>query len=676
MSMDRNYRMSGKQLGQALLGSVLKLHPVRMAGNPVLFVVEGATALVLLTIAFPAVFHAEGRQGYNTFVFLVLLFTVLFANFAEALAEGRGRAHADALRRTRTSAQAKRLRKDGTVQLVAASELRRKDVILIEQGDIVPGDGEIVDGAAVIDESAVTGESTPVLKRANSDFSSVTGGTLVVSDAVKVRITADPGETFLDRMIRLVEGAKRQKSPNEVALNTLLVVFTLVFLIVVVTLGPIAAYVGVKIETSTLIALLVCLIPTTIGGLLSAIGIAGMSRVTRFNVVAMSGRAVEAAGDVGTVILDKTGTITYGNRQAFRFVPLAGVDVNELAHAAVCTSMHDETPEGRSVLDYAKRIRFAWKDGEFEGGEIVPFTAESRMSGLVLERASYYKGAAPEIKAHVLELGGDYPPQADEIHEAIAKEGGTPLAVCRNRRVLGFIYLKDTIKPGLKEKLAELREMGIKTIMCTGDNRLTAETIAREAGVDEFVAECKPDEKIRVVLAEQAQGKLVAMTGDGTNDAPALAQADVGIAMNSGTTAAKEAANMINLDSDPAKLIPVVLTGKQLLVTRGALTTFSLANDFSKYFAILPAALTGFMPQMEALNVMRLHSPESAVLSALIFNALIIPALIPLAMRGVRFAPMSADRLLRRNVLIYGVGGIFIPFFGIKAVDMALQWIA
>ncbi|NBD25220.1 potassium-transporting ATPase subunit KdpB [Paenibacillus glycinis] len=672
-SNDYRNSMTGKLVRRALLDSVRKLNPVRMMSNPVLFVVEGAAVLTLLILVFPAAFHASGRQGYTTSVFLILLFTILFANFAEALAEGRGQAQADFLRKSQTGTKAKRLRKDGSVQLVPSSELRRKDLILIEKGDLVPGDGEIVAGAAVIDESAVTGESTPVLKRAHGDSSSVTGGTLVVSDRITVRITADPGESFLDRMIQLVEGAKRQKSPNEVALNSLLIVFTIIFLIVVVTLAPIAGYVGVTIETSTLIALLVCLIPTTIGGLLSAIGIAGMSRVMRFNVLAMSGKAVETAGDIGTVILDKTGTITYGNRRAYRFIPAPGATERELVAAAVAASLHDETPEGRSVLDYAKSIPFEWNEADYAGGAVVPFSAENRMSGLLLEDASYYKGAAQEIKAHVLRSGGDYPALADAIGEDIAKEGGTPLAVCRDNRLLGFIYLKDTIKPGLKEKLDELRQMGIKTIMCTGDNRLTAETIAREVGVDECIAECKPEEKIRVVLAEQAQGKMVAMTGDGTNDAPALAQADVGIAMNSGTTAAKEAANMVNLDSDPAKLIQVIFTGKQLLVTRGALTAFSLANDFSKYFAILPAALAGFMPQMDALNVMRLHSPESAVLSALIFNALIIPALIPVAIRGVRFAPMSADKLLQRNLLIYGVGGIFIPFLGIKAVDMALR---
>ncbi|RED55739.1 potassium-transporting ATPase subunit KdpB [Cohnella lupini] len=673
MSNYSHYRMNGSLFLKALRDSVWKLNPIVLLKNPVMFVVEGGAVLVLLMILFPDTFHTAGRQSYNFIVFLILLFTILFANFAESLAEGRGKAQANSLKKTQKASNAKRLRKDGTQQIVPSSELRRGDLILIEIGDFVPGDGEVVEGIAAVDESAVTGESAPVLKRAKSDFSSVTGGTQVISDWIKVRITADPGATFLDRMITLVEGAKRQKSPNEAALNILLVIMTIIFMIVVITLVPIASYIGITIETSTLIALLVCLIPTTIGSLLSAIGIAGMDRVTRFNVLAMSGKAVETAGDISTIILDKTGTITYGNRKAFRFIPLSGVTESELVEAAVGTSLYDETPEGQSVLEYARNLEYTWNDEKYGGGAIVPFSAESRMSGLILQNTDYYKGAVEEIKAHIERIGGKSPDLADSLSEEIAREGGTPLAVCKGNRMLGFIYLKDTIKPGLKEKFDELRQMGIKTIMCTGDNRVTAETIAREAGVDEFIAECKPEGKIRVVIEEQAKGKMVAMTGDGTNDAPALAQADVGIAMNSGTIAAKEAANMINLDSDPAKIIQVIFIGKQLLITRGALTTFSLANDFSKYFAILPAILMGVIPQIEVLNIMHLYSPETAVLSALIFNALIIPALIPIAMRGVRFKPMIAEKLLLRNILIYGIGGIIIPFLGIKAIDMVLQ---
>jgi K+-transporting ATPase ATPase B chain len=658
---------------KALLEAVLKLNPIMMIKSPVMFVVEAGAFLILFMILFPSTFGAEGRELHNLVIFFILLFTILFANFAEALAEGRGKAHADHLKKTQMDSKAKRIRKNGEMETVSSTELRRGDMILIENGDLVPGDGEIIEGTAAIDESAITGESAPVVKRAKSDFSSVTGGTKVISDWIKVRITADPGETFLDRMILLVEGAKRQKSPNEVALNTLLVVLTIIFFIVTITMIPMAGYLGVVIETSTLVALLICLIPTTIGALLSAIGIAGIDRVTRFNVLAMSGKAVEAAGDVSTIILDKTGTITYGNRKAFRFTPVQGISEQELIHAAVATSIFDETPEGQSILELAASMKITWREDHYGAGKVIPFTAESRMSGLIVGGETYYKGAVEEIVSHMEQQGGLRSPEAYLISEEIAKEGGTPLAVSRGNQLLGIIYLKDMIKPGLREKFEDLRKMGIKTVMCTGDNQLTAQTIAREAGVDAYIAECKPEDKIRIVKEEQAQGKLVAMTGDGTNDAPALAQADVGLAMNSGTIAAKEAANMVDLDSDPTKLIQVIFIGKQLLITRGALTTFSIANDFAKYFAILPAILSSEIPQIEALNIMRLHSPETAVISSLIFNAIIIPILIPLAVKGVKYSPMSAEKLLFRNIWLFGVGGILVPFAGIKVIDRIMQ---
>ncbi|MDR6551023.1 potassium-transporting ATPase subunit KdpB [Paenibacillus qinlingensis] len=659
---------------KALLEAVLKLNPIIMLRSPVMFVVEAGAFLVLLMILFPDTFGADGRHAYNFFIFFILLFTILFANFAEALAEGRGKAHAEHLKKTQTDTKAKRIRRNGEVEIVNSTELRRGDVILIEKGDLVPGDGEIIEGVAAVDESAITGESIPVIKRAKSDFSSVTGGTTVISDWSKVSITADPGETFVDRMILLVEGAKRQKSPNEVALNTLLVVLTIIFFIVTITMIPMAGYLGVVVETSTLVALLICLIPTTIGALLSAIGIAGIDRLTQFNVLAMSGKAVEAAGDVSTIILDKTGTITYGNRKAHRFVPVQETLLTELIQAAVATSIYDETPEGQSIMELAANMNYTLCEDHYRVGRVIPFTAESRMSGLILSEETYYKGSVDAIVSHIEQHGGIRSSQVILISEEIAKEGGTPLAVCRNNQVLGIIYLKDTIKPGLREKFEDLRKMGIKTVMCTGDNQLTAKTIAQEVGVDDYIAECKPEDKIRVVKEEQAQGKLVAMTGDGTNDAPALAQADVGLAMNSGTTAAKEAANMVDLDSDPTKLIQVIFIGKQLLITRGALTTFSIANDFAKYFAIIPAILSTAIPQVEILNIMRLHSPETAVLSSLIFNAFIIPILIPLAVKGVKYSPMSAEKLLFRNICLFGIGGIIVPFVGIKMIDMFMQF--
>ncbi len=662
-------KMSFGIVKQAIVESFMKLNPLAMMKNPVMFVVEVGTILVLLMMIMPTVFHTQGRIGYNLAVFTILFFTILFANFAEALAEGRGKAQASSLKKTKKDTTAKKIGKNGTFITISSDEVRKGDIVLVETGDLIPGDGEIIEGLASVDESAITGESAPVIKEAGGDFSSVTGGTKVVSDSIKVRITADPGDSFLDKMISLVEGAKRQKSPNEIALNILLVTLTIIFLLVIVTLVPIANYVGVHLQLSTLIALLVCLIPTTIGALLSAIGVAGMDRVTRFNVLAMSGKAVEAAGDINTIILDKTGTITFGNRLAAEFIPVVGATQKEITDTAVVTSLFDETPEGRSVLELAKSRGFSWDVSTYESAEIIPFTAEKRMSGLIQGNKHYRKGAVDSIKKLVQQMGGTIPEDLQTKSDEIASKGGTPLAVSYNDKIFGLIYLKDTVKPGMSERFDELRKMGIKTIMCTGDNPLTAATIAKEAGVDEYIAESKPEDKIRVIREEQEKGKLVAMTGDGTNDAPALAQADVGLAMNSGTIAAKEAANMVDLDSDPTKIIEVVAIGKQLLMTRGSLTTFSIANDIAKYFAIIPAMFTVAIPQMQVLNIMGLHSPTTAILSALIFNAAIIPLLIPLAMKGVKYVPMSANRLLSRNIFIYGLGGIVVPFIGIKLID-------
>ncbi|TCP70719.1 potassium-transporting ATPase subunit KdpB [Baia soyae] len=672
-SQTKNQSMfQGPIVRQALRDSFKKLNPLIMMRNPVMFVVEVGTFITLLMLLMPYYFGVQDQMGYTIAVFVILFFTILFANFAEALAEGRGKAQADSLKKTKADTLAKRLNEKGEIEEVSSTELRKGDVVVVETGDLVPGDGEIIEGLASIDESAITGESAPVIKEAGGDFSSVTGGTKVVSDSIKVRITADPGESFLDKMISLVEGASRQKTPNELALNTLLITLTLIFLMVVVTLLPIAGYVGVQLQIATLIALLVCLIPTTIGGLLSAIGIAGMDRVTRFNVLAMSGKAVEAAGDINTMILDKTGTITFGNRMAAQFIPVGSSTETEARGAAVLSSLKDETPEGRSVIELAKSQGFTVDPAPYEQAEFIPFAAETRMSGMDVNGAVYRKGAVDSIQKYVQGLGGEIPADLKEKSDQIAGLGGTPLAISTGNQIVGLIYLKDTVKPGMKERFDELRKMGIKTIMCTGDNPLTAATIAKEAGVDDFIAESTPEDKIRVIRDEQAQGKLVAMTGDGTNDAPALAQADVGLAMNSGTIAAKEAANMVDLDSDPTKIIEVVSIGKQLLMTRGALTTFSIANDIAKYFAILPAMFTVAIPQMEALNFMNLNSPTSAILSALIFNAIIIPLLIPLAMKGIAYKPMPAAALLRRNLLIYGLGGVIAPFIGIKLIDLAV----
>nr|WP_166246456.1 potassium-transporting ATPase subunit KdpB [Paenibacillus turpanensis] len=673
----RQSMISGPIVRNALKDSFVKLDPRLMIKNPIMFVVEIGFLITLVLVFVPNAFGpSQVERWFNVVVALILFVTILFANFAEALAEGRGKAQADSLKKTKKDVAAKKL-VNNKVQHLSSVELRKGDIVMVDQGELIPGDGEVIEGLASVDESAITGESAPVLKEAGGDFSSVTGGTRVVSDSIKVRITSDPGESFLDRMISLVEGAKRQKTPNEIALNTVLTSLTLIFLIVVVTLPYFGAYLGVKLEIPVLIALLVCLIPTTIGGLLSAIGIAGMDRVTQFNVLAMSGKAVEAAGDINTIILDKTGTITYGNRMASDFLEVEGVTKNELALWAAISSLRDETPEGRSVLELNKKLGIEADGSLAVGAGIIEFTAETRMSGLDLKDGrKVRKGAVDAVRKWVEEQGGFIPANLKSNADAVASQGGTPLAVAVDQKLYGIIYLKDTVKPGMRERFEQMRQMGIKTVMCTGDNPLTAATIAKEAGVDDFIAESKPEDKIAVIRREQAEGKLVAMTGDGTNDAPALAQADVGIAMNSGTVAAKEAANMVDLDSDPSKIIEVVSIGKQLLMTRGALTTFSIANDIAKYFAIIPAMFMLAIPQMQALNVMNLASPESAILSALIFNAVIIPLLIPLAMKGVAYKPMSSSRLLSRNVLVYGLGGVILPFIGIKLIDMILQlWV-
>jgi K+-transporting ATPase ATPase B chain len=668
--------LSADAVKRAMLDSFIKLNPALMMKNPVMFVVEAGTFIVLLMALFPAYFDSQERIGFNVTVFFILLFTLLFANFAEAIAEGRGKAQANSLKKSKQEMSANKLVGD-SVKVISSTELRKGDIVIVSQGEMIPGDGEVIEGLASVDESAITGESAPVIKEAGGDFSSVTGGTRVVSDRIKVRMTSEPGESFIDRMIALVEGAKRQKTPNEIALNTLLTSLTIIFLIVVVTLQPIAKYLDIQLEIPVLIALLVCLIPTTIGGLLSAIGIAGMDRVTQFNVLAMSGKAVEAAGDINTMILDKTGTITFGNRMASELVPVAGSTIQTLSEWAAISSLKDETPEGRSVLEWMKKQGMSYDALLAEGGEFVEFKAETRMSGIdLMDGRHVRKGSVDAVRKWVTAQGGRIPSDLEQISNTIATLGGTPLAVAVDSQIFGVIYLKDTVKPRMKERFEQLREMGIKTIMCTGDNPLTAATIAREAGVDDFIAESKPEDKIAVIKREQADGKMVAMTGDGTNDAPALAQADVGLAMNSGTIAAKEAANMVDLDSDPSKIIEVVAIGKQLLMTRGALTTFSIANDVAKYFAIIPAMFMLAIPEMGVLNIMNLGSPLSAILSALIFNAIIIPLLIPLAIRGVAYKPMSGARLLSRNVFIYGLGGVIVPFIGIKLIDFAVHlWI-
>jgi K+-transporting ATPase ATPase B chain len=655
-----------------LIDALVKLDPRVMIKNPVMFVVEIGAALTTVLLVRDIV-TGGSAIGFELQITLWLWATVLFANLAEAMAEGRGKAQADTLRKARTETVANRIGSSGTTESVPAASLRSGDIVLVKAGEFIPSDGEIVEGVASVDESAITGESAPVIREAGGDRSAVTGGTKVLSDWIKIKVTADPGHTFLDRMIALVEGAERQKTPNEIALNILLAGLTIVFLMAVVTLQPFAIYSNAPQSVFVLVSLLVCLIPTTIGGLLSAIGIAGMDRLIQHNVLAMSGRAVEAAGDVHTLLLDKTGTITLGNRQASEFIPLPGVTEATLADAAQLASLADETPEGRSIVVLAKQ-KYGIRGRELAPHQalFVPFTAQTRMSGVDLDGREIRKGAADSVAKYVAANGGTPTPELSAIVERIARAGGTPLVVAERNRVLGVIHLKDVIKGGMRERFAALRAMGIKTVMITGDNPLTAAAIASEAGVDDFLAEATPEDKMALIKQEQRAGKLVAMTGDGTNDAPALAQADVGVAMNTGTQAAKEAGNMVDLDSNPTKLIEIVEIGKQLLMTRGTLTTFSIANDVAKYFAIIPAMFLATFPALGALNIMGLKTPESAILSAVIFNALIIVALVPLALKGVQFRPLSAAALLRRNLLIYGLGGIVAPFVGIKLIDMLI----
>ena len=657
---------------RALVDSLVKLDPRNMMKNPVMFVVEvGSVATSILLIR--DVLNHQGAFGFNLQITLWLWFTVLFANFAEAMAEGRGKAQADSLRKARAETIANRLLPDGKTEQIPSSQLRSGDLVRVIAGEFIPSDGEILEGVASVDESAITGESAPVIREAGGDRSAVTGGTRVLSDWLKIKITSNPGETFLDRMIALVEGAERQKTPNEIALNILLAGLTIIFLLAVVTLQPFAIYSGSPQTVFVLVSLLVCLIPTTIGGLLSAIGIAGMDRLVQHNVLAMSGRAVEAAGDVNTLLLDKTGTITLGNRQASEFVPAPGITEAQMADAAQLSSLADETPEGRSIVVLAKE-RYGLRGRELASQEatFIPFTAQTRMSGVDMDGREIRKGAVDAITKYLNQHGTVLPKDVQAAVETIARSGGTPLVVAENRRALGVIHLKDIVKGGMRERFDQLRAMGIKTVMITGDNPLTAAAIAREAGVDDFLAEATPKDKMDLIRSEQKQGKLVAMTGDGTNDAPALAQADVGVAMNTGTQAAKEAGNMVDLDSNPTKLIEIVEIGKQLLMTRGAMTTFSIANDVAKYFAIIPAMFAATFPVLNTLNIMQLKTPQSAILSAVIFNALIIVALIPLALRGVKYRPMGAAVLLRRNLWIYGVGGIIVPFVGIKLIDMLI----
>jgi len=655
-----------KIIRRALVDAVVKLDPRTMMKNPVMFVVEVGSVVTTVLL-----FGSKQSFAFNLQITLWLWFTVLFANFAEAMAEGRGKAQADTLRKARSETVARRLLANGEIETVPSSKLRVNDICVVAACEFVPGDGEVIEGVASVDESAITGESAPVIREAGGDRSAVTGGTRVLSDQIKLRITSNPGETFLDRMIALVEGAERQKTPNEIALNILLAGLTIIFLLAVITLQPFAIYSGSPQTVFVLVSLLVCLIPTTIGGLLSAIGIAGMDRLVQHNVLAMSGRAVEAAGDVNTLLLDKTGTITLGNRQAAEFIAAPGITAAEMADAAQLSSLADETPEGRSIVVLAKE-KYGLRGRELASHEavFVPFTAQTRMSGVNLDGREIRKGAVDAIVKYLRQFDTSLPREIQASVEQISRSGGTPLVVAENQRALGVIYLKDIVKGGMRERFNQLRAMGIKTVMITGDNPLTAAAIAREAGVDDFLAEATPKEKMDLIRREQAEGKLVAMTGDGTNDAPALAQADVGVAMNTGTQAAKEAGNMVDLDSNPTKLIEVVAIGKQLLMTRGALTTFSIANDVAKYFAIIPAMFAGTFPVLNSLNIMHLHTPQSAVLSAVIFNALIIVALIPLALRGVAYKAMSAEALLRQNLLVYGFGGLVVPFIGIKLIDM------
>jgi potassium-transporting ATPase ATP-binding subunit len=664
-----------KIVTRAVQDSFHKLHPRTMVKNPVMFVVEVGAVITSIQLIWNH-FHHAGLFGFGLQITLWLWFTVLFANFAEAMAEGRGKAQAETLRKARAETEAHRLLKNGCVETVPGSRLRAGDVVIVHAGEFIPGDGEVIEGIASVDESAITGESAPVIRESGGDRSAVTGGTRVLSDEIKIRITANPGETFLDRMISLVEGASRQKTPNEVALNILLAGLTIIFLLAVATLQPFAIYSRAPQNIFVLVSLLVCLIPTTIGGLLSAIGIAGMDRLIQRNVIAMSGRAVEASGDVDILLLDKTGTITLGNRAATAFIAAPGIAERDLANAAQLSSLADETPEGRSIVVLAKeKYGLRGRDLSIHEANFIPFSAQTRMSGVDLNASQIRKGAPEAIARYVAEHGNRVPPEVQKQVEEISNSGGTPLLVAENRRVLGVISLTDIVKGGMRERFDHLRAMGIRTMMITGDNALTAAAIARQAGVDDFLAQARPEDKMALIRREQASGRLVAMTGDGTNDAPALAQADVGVAMNSGTQAAKEAGNMVDLDSNPTKLIEIVEIGKQLLITRGALTTFSVANDVAKYFAIIPAMFAGAFPQLGVLNIMHLATPQSAILSAVIFNALIIIALVPLALRGVRYRPLGAAALLRRNLLIYGLGGIIAPFLGIKLLDLLIRFL-
>lgn len=658
------------QIIESIKQSFIKLNPRIMIKNPIMFTVEVSTFIMLLVTLNSVVSSSQGSFIYNLLIFVTLLLTLLLANFAEAIAEARGKAQADSLRKTREETPAK-LIVDGKVKNVSSSQLKKGDLFECEAGDVIPADGEIIEGLASIDESAITGESAPVIREAGGDKSSVTGGTKVLSDHIKVVVTTQPGESFLDKMISLVEGASRKKTPNEIALTILLAVFTLVFLVVCITLKPMADYTNTTISIAAFISLFVCLIPTTIGGLLSAIGIAGMDRALRANVITKSGKAVETAGDVDTLLLDKTGTITIGNRKATDFYPIDGLDKRSFIEACMLSSVSDETPEGKSIIELGRGQGIRMRTLNTEGAHMIMFSAETKCSGINLKDGTQIrKGAFDAIRNIAKEAGNEFPNEIEGIIQRITSNGGTPLVVCINKKIAGVIELQDIIKPGIEERFERLRKMGVKTVMVTGDNPLTAKYIAEKAGVDDFIAEAKPEDKMNYIKKEQAAGKLVAMMGDGTNDAPALAQANVGVAMNSGTQAAKEAGNMVDLDNDPTKLIEIVEIGKQLLMTRGTLTTFSIANDVAKYFAIIPALFMLSVPQLSALNIMRLHSPESAILSAIIFNAIIIPILIPLALKGVAYKPIGASALLRRNLLIYGIGGLIAPFIGIKLIDL------
>lgn len=660
-------------LKQAVIESFIKLNPKVLIKNPIIFVVEVGMVLALILTIIPNLFASDGlSRTYLFAIFVILLLTILFANFSEAIAEGRGKAQASALRQTQSKMTARIITHQGAYQTVDASTLKRGDRIRVEAGEQIPADGIVINGLATVDESAITGESAPVIKESGGDFSGVIGGTVVTSDWLEIEVDSEPGSSFLDKMIALVEGAERRKTPNEIALFTLLITLTIIFLVVILTLYPIARYLNLNIQIATLIALTVCLIPTTIGGLLSAIGIAGMDRVTQFNILAKSGRAVETCGDVDVLILDKTGTITYGNRMADRFLAVEDHLYTRLIVAAYESSLYDDTPEGKSIVKLAQNSKVTLP--EQVEGEYQPFSAETRMSGIKTVEHHVYKGAPNSMIKRIKQQGGEIPDNINHLVTEVSSEGGTPLIVAEDHTILGVIYLKDVIKEGLVERFAELRAMGIETVMCTGDNELTAATIAKEAGVDRFIAECQPEDKINVIKSEQEQGHIVAMTGDGTNDAPALAQANVGLAMNSGTTSAKEAANLIDLDSNPTKLMEVVKIGKQLLMTRGALTTFSIANDIAKYFAILPAMMMSAIPGMSVLNIMHLHSPESAILSALLFNALIIILLVPIAMKGVHIKGASTETILMKNMLVYGLGGLVVPFIGIKLIDLIIQF--